>query len=94
MKRISFRILEISITAKTFLMSISFIELYEPEDVMTCDSVDKDPLNRCQPYVCDIRYDGLRSIYNFTTNRCEKIPKCVAEPTKPDQLIVSKCFSL
>lgn len=60
---------------------------YDPETLQICDSIDHDPLNDCRPYICDIRYDGVRSLYNYATKRCEKIPDCSANPSVNNDLV-------
>lgn len=74
----------------TFFFSLDY---YDSSIFTPCDSVDKDPMNLCKPYNCYIRYDGQRSRWNYTSERCENIPRCMAE-NENDLMVKSYVFVL
>ncbi|GBM18698.1 hypothetical protein AVEN_8996-1 [Araneus ventricosus] len=50
---------------------------YKLEEVTSCTNVDQNPLNNCQPYECEIRYDGTRNYFDPEDKKCKILPKCL-----------------
>ncbi|CAN7988534.1 unnamed protein product [Ixodes hexagonus] len=51
-------------------------EYYSPVELKTCRSPDLDPTRGCKPVLCDIKYNGLRNFFNYTTSLCEPTANC------------------
>ncbi|XP_022213437.2 uncharacterized protein LOC111068338 isoform X2 [Drosophila obscura] len=46
------------------------------KDFTPCNNWDKEYFMNCLPVVCEERYFGQRSFYNYTTEQCEPVPSC------------------
>ncbi|XP_017770311.1 PREDICTED: uncharacterized protein LOC108558035 [Nicrophorus vespilloides] len=55
---------------------------YSKTEVRNCASPDLDPLNKCKPVDCHRKYLGSRNYFNKKWQRCQKVPVCVADPSK------------
>lgn len=72
----------------------------DPEKYSLCDSLDQDPKNNCAPVNCLIKYNGFRSFFNRTLEKCQKSPLCydpktlvVAEEEKPKLVRLLSLFN-
>ncbi|XP_065354775.1 uncharacterized protein LOC135949215 [Calliphora vicina] len=50
--------------------------LRRQKNFIDCQNWDKDYFKNCFPVDCEERYFGLRNFYNFTSEKCEKLPRC------------------
>ncbi|SPP84533.1 uncharacterized protein LOC117586725 isoform X2 [Drosophila guanche] len=50
--------------------------LRKRKDFTPCNNWDKEYFMNCLPVVCEERYFGQRSFYNYTTEQCEPVPAC------------------
>ncbi|XP_017140099.1 uncharacterized protein LOC108154344 isoform X1 [Drosophila miranda] len=46
------------------------------KDFVDCKNWDKEYFKNCLPVICEERYFGKRSFYNYTTEQCEPVPRC------------------
>ncbi|XP_034660042.1 uncharacterized protein LOC117896099 isoform X2 [Drosophila subobscura] len=71
-------------TTKQLLHFDTRFETLDPEnrtlrkrkDFTPCNNWDKEYFMNCLPVVCEERYFGQRSFYNYTTEQCEPVPAC------------------
>lgn len=56
--------------------------LYKPDKITKCETTDLDPFDRCNPVYCLLKYSGNRNFYNRKSKRCQKVPTCIADPSK------------
>ncbi|XP_068086118.1 uncharacterized protein [Anabrus simplex] len=57
-------------------------QFYDLSEVTTCPSLDMDPLDKCEPVNCHMKYDGYRNYYNSKLRICQPVPICIANPNK------------
>lgn len=62
---------------------------YNIRDVRSCQTIDMDPLDNCQPVNCPMKYLGFRNYFNHKWKRCQKVPICVSDPEKDLPDVVS-----
>ncbi|KAF2900974.1 hypothetical protein ILUMI_05220 [Ignelater luminosus] len=55
---------------------------YNKYEYTRCKSVDEDPLDKCEPINCHMKYLGSRNYFNRKWRRCQKVPICIADPDK------------
>ncbi|KAG8227067.1 hypothetical protein J437_LFUL008506 [Ladona fulva] len=56
--------------------------------IEVCESSDLDPLDKCSPVDCAIKYAGTRSFFDRESKRCLQVPSCLSHedaalPNKP-----------
>lgn len=59
-----------------------------------CDSPDEDPMDKCLPVDCIIKYSGSRSYFDLKSRLCVKVPLCESNSNTDLPTVVSICYSI